>query len=630
MLAPIFSGKSRKAGKIITIFSMVFFLGISSLNAQVAITPDGSEPDASAMLDVKSINKGLLIPRMTESQRSDISSPATGLLVFQTDGTAGFYYNLGTPASPSWIGLSSTLITEISDADGDTKVQVEASSDEDHIRFDVSGSEAMTINNSGNVGIGTTTPTAKLSIEGGSLLVDAFQSQGSGILFRKGYGLYNLGILSYDHNQGGTSPDGLTIAGWDGVSFSTGSNSRNERMLISSNGNVGIGTTSPEGLLEVGNASGGNIVISNTNYKVSGSNRTLPLKFNSGGPGAERTQPVAQVVGIDTYAGGSYLGELAFYTLNATSQERMRITSLGNVGIGTTSPSNLLTVDGNADFTGNVGIGTNSPDASAIVDINSTSKGFLPPRVASINVISTPAEGLMIYDLSSHCMRYYNGSAWSNCIGVYQPPFACGDVIIDDRDSQAYTTVEIGTQCWMAENLNIGTMINGSSDPTNNSTIEKYCYDNNTINCDTYGGLYQWDEIMQYVTTEGVQGICPTGWHIPTDAELCTLENYVDAGTISCSQTGERGIDAGTNLKSTSGWYSGGNGIDLYGFTTLPTGYRTITGNFSTITFYAYFWSSSEHSSSTTWSRTLFYYLDKVSRNYITKGNGFSVRCLQD
>ena len=84
---------------------------------------------------------------------------------------------------------------------------------------------------------------------------------------------------------------------------------------------------------------------------------------------------------------------------------------------------------------------------------------------------------------------------------------------------QVYHTVLIGNQCWMKENLNIGTMINGSLDQTNNDTIEKYCYLNDTANCAIYGGLYQWDEMMQYIATEGAKGICPTGWHIPSTSD---------------------------------------------------------------------------------------------------------------
>ncbi|MCF8379057.1 MAG: hypothetical protein K9H49_05730 [Bacteroidales bacterium] len=112
-----------------------------SMLAQVSINTDGSSAGASAMLDLKSSNKGLLIPRLAGSQRESISSPASGLLVFQTDGTSGFYYNEGTPETPDWLKLSGTLITQIADADNDTKIQVEEISDEDIIHFDLGGTE---------------------------------------------------------------------------------------------------------------------------------------------------------------------------------------------------------------------------------------------------------------------------------------------------------------------------------------------------------------------------------------------------------------------------------------------------------------------------------------------------------
>ena len=86
----------------------------------VAINNDASEADPSSMLDVKSTGKGILIPRMSASNRTGISNPATGLLVYQIDNPKGFYYNTGTSSTPNWIQLSSTLIDKIEDADGDT------------------------------------------------------------------------------------------------------------------------------------------------------------------------------------------------------------------------------------------------------------------------------------------------------------------------------------------------------------------------------------------------------------------------------------------------------------------------------------------------------------------------------
>ncbi|MBE0641364.1 MAG: hypothetical protein IH599_04965, partial [Bacteroidales bacterium] len=116
----------------------------------------------------------------------------------------------------------------------------------------------------------------------------------------------------------------------------------------------------------------------------------------------------------------------------------------------------------------------------------------------------------------------------------------CGDTLTDMRDGKKYPTVPIGTQCWMAKNLNVGTMVNsvntGSnhSDMSNNGIIEKYCYSNDTNLCSVYGGLYDWNEMMGYVTTSAVQGICPSGWHIPTDAEWCNLTTFLDA-SVNCS-----------------------------------------------------------------------------------------------
>jgi len=204
--------------------------------------------------------------------------------------------------------------------------------------------------------------------------------------------------------------------------------------------------------------------------------------------------------------------------------------------------------------------------------------------------------------------------------------WSCGKPIADGRDGQIYATVQIGTQCWMAENLNIGTMI-GSGNQTNNGIIEKYCYGDNTANCDMYGGLYQWNEMMQYVTTPGVKGICPGGWYVPADAEYCTLTQFLDP-TVNCASTTWSGTDIGTKMKSTTGWFGGGNGTNTSGFTALPAGNRGTDGNFYNFSYYALFWSSSEIGPGA-WDRRLAHYGGQIGRNDGNKDYGFSVRCLQ-
>lgn len=113
-------------------------------------------------------------------------------------------------------------------------------------------------------------------------------------------------------------------------------------------------------------------------------------------------------------------------------------------------------------------------------------------------------------------------------IKEFPPAQPCPDVAYVFYGDQVYETVQLGTQCWLASNLNIGKQIHSDDQMQDNGEIEKYCYLNDPALCEKYGGLYQWNEIMQYSTEEGTQGICPDGWRIPTKADFELLENYVD------------------------------------------------------------------------------------------------------
>ena len=184
----------------------------------------------------------------------------------------------------------------------------------------------------------------------------------------------------------------------------------------------------------------------------------------------------------------------------------------------------------------------------------------------------------------------------------------------------------------MAENLNVGIRIDGIENQSNNGIIEKYCYDNTEANCDIYGGLYQWDEMMGYTTTACVQGNCPQGWHLPTDAEWCILEQTVDP-TITCSSQYWRGIDGGGKLKEagTTHWSSPNTGAtNSSRFTALPGGSRFDNGSFNFITNDGFWSSSTEHSASSAWTRNLHYHNASVNRVNLNKSDGFSVRCLRD
>ena len=127
---------------------------------------------------------------------------------------------------------------------------------------------------------------------------------------------------------------------------------------------------------------------------------------------------------------------------------------------------------------------------------------------------------------------------------------------------QVYNTIQLGDQCWLKENLNIGTRINASQTADgSNGTIEKYCWNDDSQFCDDYGGLYNWDELMQGSTAAGVQGICPTGWHVPTFADYSVLDKFMKAIIGK--------PDEGKALVSTTET----NGTNISGFSLLQGGY---------------------------------------------------------
>ncbi|MFZ4708107.1 MAG: FISUMP domain-containing protein, partial [Bacteroidales bacterium] len=218
-----------------------------------------------------------------------------------------------------------------------------------------------------------------------------------------------------------------------------------------------------------------------------------------------------------------------------------------------------------------------------------------------------------------------------------QPEWSCGMPIGDERDNQNYQTVQIGTQCWMAENLNIGAMINGTTNQTNNGVIEKDCYDNLETNCDVYGGLYQWDEMMQYTTTAGAKGICPADWHLPTDEEWNLLTTYVSGQPkYLCNNNTNyiaKSLAAATNWNIYNQTCSIGNDLSVNnatGFAAMPSGLSGADGWFDDIGNSDYWWTSTEYCDTDGWSRILVIsYASVLSGNY-DKSLGFSVRCLKD
>jgi uncharacterized protein (TIGR02145 family) len=222
--------------------------------------------------------------------------------------------------------------------------------------------------------------------------------------------------------------------------------------------------------------------------------------------------------------------------------------------------------------------------------------------------------------------------------GTYVFQFAtnipCPGIPTVEYEGQVYNTIQVFSQCWISENLNAGVMIPGDQEQADNGLIEKYCIDNMPDSCTKYGGLYQWTEAMQYTSLQGAQGICPPGWHLPTDEEWRVLEGAVDSefgiGYPEWDSLGLRGYDAGANLKAISSWSQGGNGTDLYGYSGLPGGSRYLGGGFGENSEFGFLWSSTELDDEYAFYRRLDYVHTGTVRHNYNKPGGFSVRCLKD
>jgi len=207
-------------------------------------------------------------------------------------------------------------------------------------------------------------------------------------------------------------------------------------------------------------------------------------------------------------------------------------------------------------------------------------------------------------------------------------------IMVDSRDGQTYKTVTIGSQTWMAENLNF-------------KTDSSFCYNNEESYCTKYGRLYRWAAAVGKSESEcgfgytcsfpsgNIQGVCPSGWHLPSKNEWETLFNAIsDSSTV------------GKVLKSISGWNRSGDGTDDFGFSALPAGYRFSYGSFASrdsvasyyvisteynkAGYYAFFWSSTEYYMDCAYYMSLGYDERGALLDYYIKYYGFSVRCLQD
>ena len=242
-------------------------------------------------------------------------------------------------------------------------------------------------------------------------------------------------------------------------------------------------------------------------------------------------------------------------------------------------------------------------DGSGIGSFNTIMRGLTSSMTYYARSYAKNSNGVVVY-----------GNEVSFTTSASLPGVRCpGTPTVTDIDGNVYNTVQIGTQCWTQSNLKVSKYRNGDSIPTGlvnsawqNTTSGAYAiYDNDPVNDGLYGKLYN-----HYTVTDS-RGLCPTGWHVPSDGEWTTLEN----------NQGGRDV-AGGALMSTA--------TNSSGFTALLGGLRDVDGSFRTMTNYGYWWSSSVVSGSDAWLRYLYVGPSHITRDHFGRTNGFSVRCCRD
>ncbi|MBN2543062.1 hypothetical protein JXI42_09390 [bacterium] len=260
-------------------------------------------------------------------------------------------------------------------------------------------------------------------------------------------------------------------------------------------------------------------------------------------------------------------------------------------------------------------------DSSGIGEFTSTLTGLTPSTPYYVRAYATNSEGT----------AYGNTRTFTTSGGGGETCF--------DIDGNSYVTIQIGDQCWMAENLKVTHYRDGTSIPNITNDNEwyglyetetgAYCeYDNGTSNVAAYGRLYNWYAV------DDSHGLAPDGWHVPTDEEWKTLEIYLGMNPAEADSYGYRGTNEGSKLAGRADlWYDGDLEDDpefgSSGFTALPAGYRDGDGSYYDLIHNSYFWSSSE-SVRSAWYRNIYYYYAVVYRYRYSKLYGFSVRCVRD
>ena len=336
-----------------------------------------------------------------------------------------------------------------------------------------------------------------------------------------------------------------------------------------------------------------------------------------------------------------YIRAYAINQVGMSYSEQMTVTTLANTKpeVATLSASGLGKCIGNITSTGGL----------AITDRGFCYSTYPNPTIVENFVSVGGGEGQFtamlpnMVDGTTYFVRAYATNMLGTSYGQQVSfTYRCGDSFtVTDYDGNVYNTLRLGNQCWMKENLRSTHYSDGTAIAAGSGTSTTVAYYYTPGGSFNYGYLYNWKAVMRNSSSSqanpsGVQGICPTGWHVPSDAEWAELQDYVSSQSqYLCSNNSSYIAKA---LANTTGWSTNsgtcvvGNNQssnNSTGFGALPAGYYNSNG-YRYFGSYAYFWSSTEASSGNAWTRYLYYSGATVYRVSDYKYNGYSVRCLRD
>jgi uncharacterized protein (TIGR02145 family) len=351
------------------------------------------------------------------------------------------------------------------------------------------------------------------------------------------------------------------------------------------------------------------------------------------------SQPVSMRISL---LQGSETGTAVYVETQNASTNSLGLISL-QIGGGTVVSGNMSSINW---ASGLFFIKTETdPEGGINFELNGISQLLSVPYALYANS-ANPAPGT-----AAGQMLYWDGNAWVKinpgnqgqtltfCDGVPTwGPCTGGSGSVTDVDGNSYNTVTIGTQVWMKENLKASKYRNGDAIPTNldnaawiNTTTGAFAiYNNDAANNTTYGKLYNWYAVAD------PRGLCPAGWHVPTDHDWQILTKYLDPAadtTQCCSNTAGGKMKSTGTLQAATGYWQDPNtdATNSSGFTGLPGGGRAFNGPYFAFSQYGYWWSSTVGPNLNGWSRTL-NNISSISYRYLYdyKTDGFSVRCLKD